>query len=92
MAKKDLKSKISDAANMPKEILGGIPVLKVWGNSEIYIENFNGIIEYIDTNIRIRTKIGRINIIGNSMEISYYTNDDMKITGFIHAIEYQVEG
>lgn len=92
MAKKDLKSKISEAANMPKDILAGLPVIKVWGNSEIYIENFKGIIEYLDTIIRIQTKIGKVVITGKCMQIEYYTNEDMKITGIIFSIEYHSEG
>ena len=43
---------------------------------------------YTDLLIRIQTKIGQIKIIGKSLQIDYYTNDEMKITGRITSIEY----
>ena len=39
--------------------------------------------------IRIQTKAGQIRVTGRQLKIEYYTNDEMKITGWIQSIEYQ---
>ena len=61
----------------------------VLGRTEMNIEDYRGIIEYTDVLIRIQTKIGQIRITGKNLRVDYYTNDDMKLTGQIEAIEYQ---
>lgn len=79
---------ISDTMHLPGDILAGAPVLTVIGKRELYLENYKNIIEYTGDEIRIQTKTGRIHIAGKSLNINYYTEDAMKITGTIHQINY----
>lgn len=88
MEKKTFINRMADAANMPKDVVLGVPILTMTGQNEVSVENYRGIIEYTDLFIRIQTKIGQIKIIGKSLQIDYYTNDEMKITGRITSIEY----
>ncbi len=67
----------------------GMPVLTVTGQMELCLENYRGMIEYTDTLVRIQTKTGQIRITGQRLQVVYYTNDEMKITGRILSIEYQ---
>lgn len=83
-----IRHKMTEATEFPKDVVLGIPVLTAMGRTELCIENYRGIIEYTDTVIRIKTKIGQIKIEGKKLQVEYYTNDDMKITGWIHCIEY----
>ena len=39
--------------------------------------------------IRIQAKSCRILVRGKNLNISYYTNEEMKITGIIQSIEYE---
>ncbi len=84
-----LKKRIADTYELPKDVVMGQPVVTVLGRTEMNIENYRGIIEYTDVLIRIQTKIGQIRITGKNLRVDYYTNDDMKLTGQIEAIEYQ---
>lgn len=86
--KDSLKSKVATAANLPKDVVLGVPIVTVTGQIEVCIENYRGIIEYTDFLIRIQSKAGQIKITGKRMQIEYYTNDEMKITGRIKSIEY----
>ena len=86
MEKKTFINRMADAANMPKDVVLGVPILTMTGQNEVSVENYRGIIEYTDLLIRIQTKIGQIKIIGKSLQIDYYTNDEMKITGRITSI------
>ena len=92
MDKKNLKARITDAAGMPKDVLLGVPLLTIAGQSEACIENYRGILEYTDKLIRVQTKLGKIHVIGRNLQIEFYTNDEMKIVGHITVIEFHEGG
>lgn len=86
--KDSIKSKMAIAANLPKDVAFGVPIVTMTGQMEVCIENYRGITEYTEMLIRVQSKSGQIRITGNGMQIDYYTNDEMKITGHIHSVEY----
>ena len=92
MDKKSLKNHITDVAGIPKDVILGVPIVTVTGQTEAFIENYRGILEYTDQLIRIQTKVGRVHVIGRKLQIEYYTNDEMKIIGHICVIEYHEGG
>lgn len=83
-----MKEKLAAAANMPKDVILGVPVVTVTGTGEVCIENYTGILEYTDILVRIRAKGVQIRISGKRLQIEYYMNDEMKITGTVHSLEY----
>ena len=83
-----LKEKLAAAASMPKDVVLGAAVVTAVGDTEVCIENYRGIIEYTDILIRVQTKGKQIRLKGRHLQIEYYTNDEMKITGKIYSIEY----
>lgn len=83
-----IKERIVSAANMPKDVVLGASVLTILGNYEVCIENYRGILEYTDTLIRVQTKGKQIRLTGKQLQIEYYTNDEMKITGKICSLEF----
>lgn len=80
--------RMADAANLPKDVVLGVPILTLTGHYEVNIENYRGILEYTEQLIRINVRGGQIHITGKSLEINYYTTTDMKITGKVEKIEY----
>ena len=83
-----IKRKVTEATDIPKDVLLGTSILSVTGFSEISLENHIGIIEYSDTIIRIRTKSGQIRISGKKLQVDLYTNDEIKLNGTIDSIEF----
>lgn len=83
-----VKSKIAKKLNIPEDIAEGLPIVTLTGKSEVYVENYKGIIEYGKNCIRIQTKGCRITFEGKNLEIVYYTNVDMKIVGELENIGY----
>ena len=79
---------LSNQLRLPSDMLAGAPIINAIGRNELYIENYKGILEYNSTFIRILTKIGRVNIEGKNLNIVYFTNDEMKITGMIYSIDF----
>ncbi len=85
----ELKDSVVRAFDLPPDLAYGSILLSVTGQNEILIENYRGILEYKDDRIRIQAKDCRILIIGKRLDIEYYTNDEMKIKGFIEQIIYE---
>lgn len=83
-----LKIRMTEAASFPKDVVLGVPIIRVIGNDEMSVENYRGILEYTEELIRIQTKVAQIKIIGKRLQILCYTNEEMKITGKIITIEY----
>ena len=54
--RKTFINRMADAANMPKDVVLGVPILTMTGQNEVSVENYRGIIEYTDLLIRIQTK------------------------------------
>lgn len=83
-----MKDKAAFACELPKDVVMGMPMLTMMGHMELCIENYRGIIEYTECLVRIQTKHGQIRIAGEHLRVDSYTNDEMKVTGCIHTIEY----
>lgn len=73
---------------IPKDTVLGAAIVKVTGQSEVYIENYKGIVSYTSKEIIIKTKTCMLEITGINLFVDYYTNEDMKISGEISQINY----
>lgn len=67
--------------------MGAIKVTMT-GNSEAWIENYRGILEYTCNLILLQGKTCRVCFEGTRLSIDYYTNEDMKISGCIACVRY----
>ena len=84
-----LRERIVDNLELPKDLMLGAAIVTVTGRGEDVISNYKGILEYEDSFIKIQTKNCRILISGSHLAIDYYTNEEMKITGFLDTIQYE---
>ncbi len=80
---------LSSRLHLSADILAGAPIITATGRNEICLENYKGIIEYNSNLIKVQTKLCKICIEGKQLNILYFTEDEMRITGFIQAIYYQ---
>lgn len=79
---------LSKNLKLPADLLVCAPILTVTGTNQICLENYKGIIEYTGDLIRIQAKNCRIHIEGKNLNIDYFTDDEMRISGKIKHIEY----
>ncbi len=79
---------VVESLKLPKDSMLGASIVTVTGNSEAFVENYRGIIEYTSQVILLQGKTCRIEICGKRLSIVYYTNEDMKISGWIDQIRY----
>lgn len=88
MEREQIRERLASAASMPKDVVLGASIITITGMTEICVENYRGITEYTDCMVRLQTKEGQLKITGKRLNIQYYTNDEMKITGAVEKIEF----
>ena len=83
------RTDIVEAAGLPKDCIFGSVIVTVTGQNEAYVENYKGIIEYTSEKIKLLAKDCHVTFTGFRLTITYYTNDEMKISGYITGVSYQ---
>ena len=84
-----IKEGLVESLELPKDLMYGAVLVSITGRQEILIENYRGILEYTQYHISLQTKTCRLVIHGQNLHISYYTNEEMKITGLIDSLSYE---
>ena len=84
-----IREQVIERLELPKDFLLGEAIVTVTGRKELLIENYKGILNYEDSFIKIQAKNCRIIIRGRQLSIDYYTNEEMKISGFFEEIQYE---
>ena len=83
----NVKFNLSEALELPIDIMMDLPKLTVVGNMEASLLNDKGIIEYTKEIIRINTKSGVFKIVGENLEIKTIFSEEIIIIGLIENIE-----
>ena len=86
--KENVKSNIVESLELPIDIMYGAVIITAMGRNQVLVENYKGIIEYTQEKIRLQTKTCQVTIQGKRLIVEYYTNEEMKITGYIQGILY----
>ena len=63
----NLKRKISDALDLPKDIVLNVPKVTVTGRIAAFVENHKGIIEYNSNWVKVNTSVGIVCIKGKGL-------------------------
>ena len=82
------KEIIVESLKLPKDSVLGESIVTVTGNTDAFVENYRGILEYSQESVILQGKTCQISILGKRLSIDYYTNEDMKISGCIESIRY----
>ena len=84
--KQKLLQHLADGMDLPTEPLPGIPVLEVWGDGRVLIENHFGIVHYSREQILVKLAYGQVRICGCGMELTLMTKERLIITGRIDGL------
>ncbi len=88
MKKNYAKNKLTESLDLPREIVMNVPVVKITGTSEVFVENHRGIIEYTDESLRLNTNSGIIRIGGRNFFIKEISQEEIIISGDIDTLEF----
>lgn len=78
---RQVKNKIAEELDLPKEIFSGEPKVTVYGKNEIVIENHKGIESFKSDEIKVNSNIGVITILGLNLEIRFIGTETIALTG-----------
>ena len=82
------RERMAESLKLPKDSVLGASIVTITGKRDGFVENYKGIIEYTDCRIILQGKNCKIEICGKRLNILYYTNEDMKISGWIENVRY----
>lgn len=82
------KELLVESLKLPKDICMGAMRITMTGNRDAWIENYRGILEYTEKQILLQGKTCQVCFEGTGLSIDYYTNEDMKISGYIACVKY----
>lgn len=77
-----------ESLKLPKDSMLGASIITVTGNTDVFVENYKGILEYSNELILLQGKNCKIELKGKRLNIVYYTNEDMKICGCIESVRF----
>lgn len=83
-----MKNSFFQAMEIPADMKKGVSLLEISGCQEIRVENFKSICSYTDSQIRILASGYMIEVEGCQLQIAYYGENFMRITGKICAVNF----
>lgn len=82
---------IAEAVDLPGELLPGMPLVEISGDSRVMIENHNGIAAYSEDCICMKVSFGFVSVRGRRMQITKLKKNQIVIAGKIEQVELKKE-
>lgn len=86
-----IKRRFTELSDLPRELIGSSSRMVLMGNNEFMIENYDGILEYEETGIKLSTKTGIISVGGNRLTIDELDDENLMVRGKIESITIESE-
>ena len=81
--------KSNESFNETRDILKAIPKVELKGRKEIVVENHIGIVIFDKDIVRLKTKIGILNIYGDEFNLLFMNGSTLVIEGKFKSLEYE---
>ncbi len=82
-----LLSQLSVRANLPGDVLAGLPRMELIGTGEFSVEPHKGLLSYDTDKIILATTAGPVCVIGTALSIRSMNSARISLTGNISGIE-----
>ncbi|WP_290716300.1 sporulation protein YqfC [Anaerotignum sp.] len=83
-----LRKNMTEALELPKEIMLNLPLISFIGREEVSIENYKGILEYGEETVRISTAAGVLRLTGRDLCLKQLSAECMVVTGRVEKMEF----
>ena len=83
----DIARKISEALEIPPEVVLDIPRITVIGNERVQVENYTALLDYKKDNIRLKHKTGIVDILGTEFDIKVIGENNIVVSGKISSVK-----
>lgn len=89
-SKRDIvKEKVVEKLHLPLDVIVGVPKVTITGNKEIIIENHKGVESFESNCLKLNSKIGKIVVNGQDLEILFIGGDTITLGGRFKSLEYE---
>lgn len=85
----DFVASVSGNLGIPPEILSGLPVIELTGDSAIMIEQHRGITAYSEEEICVGVNFGTVCVHGSKLMVHVMNRDRIIIYGVIEAVQLE---
>ena len=82
------RKNVTEALELPKEIMLNQPLISMVGREEVTIENYKGILEYGEETVRIGTAAGILRLTGKGLCLKQLSAECMVVTGRIENLSF----
>ena len=79
------------AKDFPAEVLTGVPVVEIKGDTEAIVIRHRGVIAYDTQEIRIATSLGTLTLHGASLIISRMNRERIQVRGTVFCVQFGEE-
>lgn len=86
---KTIGEKLTTLFDMPQDVILDSPKITVISDNSLTIENYTGILEYSDLQIRIKTKEKIVSVVGTRLCICVITDSYILIEGIIELVRWE---
>jgi sporulation protein YqfC len=83
-----IKESMITKLDLPREMVLDLPKVTIISNSEISIENHKGVIFFGEHEIKIKTSIGIVNILGSNFEIVFVGGSTIALSGNVKSVVF----
>lgn len=84
-----LASRIAESLDLPYEALDSALKVSMFNNEYVLVENYSGVYELFEQNIRVLTDIGIVSVTGEGLVLKELSVERLYITGIIKGIELE---
>lgn len=85
-----VRERLAGFLELPGDLAYNGCIITLIGEREILLENYRSILEYHSDHLLVLTGHGKIRIQGVSLRVLYYTELEMKVTGQITSVLYEI--
>lgn len=84
--------RLTEGADLPDEVVPGLPVVELAGDRRVLIEQHRGVTEYGCERICVRVRFGEVCICGCGLELNRMTKEQLVVSGRIDSIHLRRRG
>lgn len=88
MPKRGKIERLAGLLELPRDVVLDLPRVTMLGNAQVLVENHKGIIEYTQSQVRIRLKQGEVSIHGTGLTLGSLQAEQILVEGLLDTIRY----
>ena len=82
----DFGKHVLNSTTVDSDLIPGIPLIEIYGQQRVLVENHRGIVGYEDQEILVRVRYGCICVTGQHLKLAKMCKGKLVITGNISAV------